>query len=60
MPIINWPTNRQTLYLTTITTTASTVLPLRQTAAILIADSDLTVTALQLTDILLLPPAANF
>ena len=34
------------LYLTTIITVAGTVLPLRQTAAMLIANSDLTVAAL--------------
>jgi hypothetical protein len=43
---INRPTGRQALYLTTIITVAGTVLPPRQTAAILAADSDLTVTAL--------------
>ena len=46
MPTINRPTNRQALYLTTITTAASTVLPLRQTAAMLTANFNLTVTAL--------------
>ena len=53
-PTINRPTNRQalgltlylTLYLTTIITVASAVLPPGQTAAILAADSNLTVAAL--------------
>ena len=45
-PTINQLTNRQALYLTTIITVAGTVLPLRQTAAILVADSDLTIAAL--------------
>ena len=58
-PTINRPTDRQALCLTTITTAAGTVLPPGQTAAMLAADSDLTVAALQLTDILLLPPAAK-
>jgi hypothetical protein len=44
--MINQPTNRQALYLTTIITIASTVLPPRQTAAMLTADSDLTVATL--------------
>ena len=57
---INRPTDRQALCLTTIITVAGTVLPPGQTAAMLAADSDLTVTALPAaTDILLLPPAAN-
>ena len=34
------------LYLTTIITVAGTVLPPRQTAAILVTDSDLTIAAL--------------
>ena len=46
MPTISRPTGRQALYLTTITTAAGTVLPPGQTAAILVADSDLTVAAL--------------
>ena len=46
MPTINRPTSRQALYLTTIITVASTVLPPGQTAAMLAADSDLTVAAL--------------
>ena len=33
MPMINRPTNRQTLYLTTIITAANTVLPPKQTFA---------------------------
>ena len=45
-PMINRPTSRQALYLTTIITIAGTVLPLGQTAAMLVADSDLTVAAL--------------
>ena len=45
-PMISQPTGRQTLCLTTITTAAGTVLPPGQTAAILAADSDLTVAAL--------------
>ena len=45
-PTINQLTGRQALYLTTIITVAGTVLPPRQTAAMLAADSDLTVTAL--------------
>jgi hypothetical protein len=45
-PTINRPTGRQALYLTTIITIAGTVLPPRQTAAMLAADSDLTVAAL--------------
>ena len=45
-PTINRPTDRQALYLTTITTAAGTVLPPGQTAAMLAADSDLTVAAL--------------
>ena len=45
-PTINRPTGRQALYLTTIITVAGTVLLPRQTAAILAANSDLTVTAL--------------
>ena len=45
-PTINRPTGRQALCLTTITTAAGTVLPPGQTAAILAADSDLTVAAL--------------
>ena len=46
MPIINRLTGRQALYLTTIITIAGTVLPPRQTAAMLVADSNLTVAAL--------------
>ena len=46
MPTINRPTDRQALYLTTIITVASTVLPPGQTAAMLVANSDLTVAAL--------------
>ena len=49
MPTINQPTDRQALYLTTIITVAGTVLPPRQTAVILAADSNLTVTALPAT-----------
>ena len=45
-PTISRPTGRPALYLTTITTAAGTVLPPRQTAAMLTANSDLTVTAL--------------
>ena len=45
-PTINRPTGRQALCLTTITTAAGTVLPPGQTAAMLAADSDLTVAAL--------------
>ena len=45
-PTINQLTGRQALYLTTIITVAGTVLPPRQTAAMLTANSDLTVTAL--------------
>ena len=45
-PTINRPTGRQALCLTTIITVASTVLLPGQTAAMLAADSDLTVTAL--------------
>ena len=44
--MINRPTSRQALYLTTIITVAGTVLPPRQTAAILAANSGLTVAAL--------------
>jgi hypothetical protein len=39
-------TNRQALYLTTIITVASTILLLKQTAAMLTANFNLTVTAL--------------
>ena len=46
MPTINRLTDRQALYLTTIITVAGTVLPPRQTAAMFIADFDLTITAL--------------
>ena len=46
MPIINWLTGRQALYLTTIITVTGTALPFRQTAAIFIADFNLTVAAL--------------
>ena len=46
MPIINRPTSRQALYLTTIITVTGTVLLPRQTAAIFVADFNLTVTAL--------------
>ena len=45
-PTINRLTDRQALYLTTIITVAGTVLLSGQTAAILAADSDLTVAAL--------------
>ena len=45
-PTISRPTGRQALYLTTIITVAGTVLLPGQTAAILAADSDLTVTTL--------------
>ena len=45
-PTISRPTGRQALCLTTITTAAGTVLPPGQTAAMLAADSDLTVAAL--------------
>ena len=45
-PTINRPIDRQALCLTTITTAAGTVLPPGQTAAILAADSDLTIAAL--------------
>ena len=45
-PIINRPTGRQALCLTTIVTVAGTVLPPRQTTAMLAANSNLTVTAL--------------
>ena len=45
-PTVNRPTNRRALYLTTIITVAGTVLPPRQTAAMLAANSDLTVAAL--------------
>ena len=45
-PTINRPTGRQALCLTTIITVTGTVLPPGQTAAILAADPDLTVTAL--------------
>ena len=46
MPAIYRLTDRQALYLTTIITAAGIVLPPRQTAAMLAADSDLTVAAL--------------
>ena len=46
MPTINRPTGRQALCLTTIITVAGTVLPPGQTAAMLAADSDLTIAAL--------------
>ena len=46
MPTIYEPTNRQALYSTTITTAAGTVLLPKQTAAMLAADSDLTITTL--------------
>ena len=46
VPAIYRPTGRQALYLTTIITVAGTVLPPGQTAAMLAADSDLTVAAL--------------
>ena len=45
-PTISRPTGRQALCLTTIITVAGTVLPPGQTAAMLAADSDLTVAAL--------------
>ena len=45
-PTINRPTGRQALCLTTIITVAGTVLPPRQTAAILTTNSNLTITAL--------------
>ena len=45
-PTINRPTGRQALCSTTIITVVGTVLPPGQTAAILAADSNLTVTAL--------------
>ena len=45
-PTINRPTDKQALCLTTIITVAGTVLPPGQTAAMLAADSDLTVAAL--------------
>ena len=45
-PTINRPTGRQALCLTTIITVAGTVLLPGQTAAMLAADSDLTVAAL--------------
>ena len=45
-PTINRLTDRQALCLTTIITVAGTVLPPGQTAAMLAADSDLTVAAL--------------
>ena len=45
MPIINRPTSRQALYLTTIITITGTVLPPGQTAAMLTADSNLTIAA---------------
>ena len=45
-PTINRLTDRQALYLTTIITAAGTVLLPRQIAAILTADSDLTITTL--------------
>ena len=48
-PTINRPTGRQALCLTTIITVAGTVLPPGQTAAMLAADSDLTVAALPAT-----------
>ena len=44
--MINRLTNRQALYLTTITTAAGTVLLPKQTAAILAADFNLTFAAL--------------
>ena len=46
MPTINRPTGRQALYLTTIITIAGTVLLPKQTAAMFIANSNLTVAAL--------------
>ena len=49
-PTISRPTDRQALCLTTIITVAGTVLPPGQTAAMLTANSDLTIAAL---------PAAN-
>ena len=45
-PTINQLTDRQALYLTTITTAAGIVLLPRQTAAILAADFNLTITTL--------------
>ena len=45
-PAIYRPTDRQALCLTTIITVAGTVLPPGQTAAMLAADSDLTIAAL--------------
>ena len=45
-PTINRPTGRQALCLTTIITVAGTVLPPGQTAAMLTADSNLTITTL--------------
>ena len=42
-PTINRPTDKQALCLTTIITVAGTVLPPGQTAAMLAADSDLTI-----------------
>ena len=45
-PMINRLTGRQTLYLTTIITVTGTVLPPGQTAAMLVADFNLTVAAL--------------
>ena len=48
-PIINQLTNKQNLYLITITTATSTVLLFRQTAAILVADFNLTVATLPIT-----------
>ena len=45
-PTINRPTDRQALYLTTIITVAGTILPPGQTAAMLAADFNLTITAL--------------
>ena len=45
-PMINWLTSKQALCLTTIITIAGTILLLRQTAAMLAADSDLTIAAL--------------
>ena len=44
--MINRPTGRQALCLTTIITVAGTVLPPGQTAAMLAADSNLTIAAL--------------
>jgi hypothetical protein len=46
MPMVNQLTDRQALYLTTIITIIGTVLLPRQTAAILVANSNLTITAL--------------